>query len=233
MDAFVRCLRDGCLEEHASIGLIVDSLHTHGGGAVFRQVGASTVQAQRVSVCRQFIQLSWTQVLHSLLDAVKGGRSQSQHVHAIALDTAPSELAAAGVHSVTDCYTDPCSWNTTSTIDSQQIRWSDMMAIQQLAGADAAGWRAAGVSGSGRCCVVLAGLSTLLMRHQLMQVLASLNLVRMHLHTSQTSKCIAGALQMVLQQACQQSVSVLQLVNEPKELCSRESGQCWQAMMLA
>jgi hypothetical protein len=92
-------------------------------------------------------------------------------MHAIAIDMPPSELQAAGVQSVTDLFTDPAGWLSCSSAVSEQVQWQDLKALQQLVQADAAAWSAAaGVSSNGSCCLVVAGLSTLLLRHPLMQV---------------------------------------------------------------
>jgi hypothetical protein len=103
--------------------------------------------------------------------AVREGRSQAQRLHAVAIDMSPSELQAAGVHSVTDLFTDPAGWLSCSSAVTEQVQWQDLKALQQLAHADAAAWSAAaGVCSSSSCCLVVAGLSTLLLRHPLMQV---------------------------------------------------------------
>lgn len=92
-------------------------------------------------------------------------------MHAVAVDMPPSELQAAGVHSVSDLFTDPAGWLSCSSSLSEQVQWQDLNALQQLAQADAAAWSAAaGVGDNGSCCLVVAGLSTLLMRHPVMQV---------------------------------------------------------------
>jgi hypothetical protein len=83
----------------------------------------------------------------------------------------PTELKAAGVHSVTDLFTDPAGWLSCSSAVSEQVQWQDLKVLQQLAKADAAAWSAAGGVGSNSsCCLVVAGLSTLLTRHSVMQV---------------------------------------------------------------
>eukprot|EP00878_Enallax_costatus_P015900 GHUV01016668.1.p1 GENE.GHUV01016668.1~~GHUV01016668.1.p1 ORF type:complete len:406 (+),score=104.06 GHUV01016668.1:266-1483(+) len=155
MDACVRCLRDGRLDDLAVVALIVDDASTVGGHAMFERV------------------------LQDTFSAVNGERAQAQRVHAVAIDVARSELQAAGVHSVTDCYSDPCGWLSTSVQAGQQVQWSDLKALQQLAQADAAGWSAAAeVSSPGSCCVVIAGLSTLLMRHPTIHVIQALLALR-------------------------------------------------------
>lgn len=103
--------------------------------------------------------------------AVSEGRSQAQRMHAVAIDMPRSELAAAGVHSVTNLFADPAGWLSCSSGVSEQVQWQDLKVLQQLAQGDAAAWAAAaGVGSNGSCCLVVAGLSTLLMRHPLMQV---------------------------------------------------------------
>jgi hypothetical protein len=110
-------------------------------------------------------------VIQETAAAISEGRSHAQRMHAVAVDVPPSELQAAGVHTVTDLFTDPAGWLSCSSGGTEQVQWQDLKALQQLAQADAAAWSAAaGVSSSGSCCLVVAGLSTLLMRHPLMQV---------------------------------------------------------------
>jgi hypothetical protein len=94
-----------------------------------------------------------------------------QRVHAVAIDMPPSELKAAGVHSVSDLFTNPAGWLSCSSGLPEQVQWQDLKALQQLAEADAASWgAAAGPDSNGSCSLVVAGLSTLLMRHPLIQV---------------------------------------------------------------
>jgi hypothetical protein len=72
---------------------------------------------------------------------------------------------------VTDLFTDPAGWLSCSRAVTEQVQWQDLNALQQLAQADAAAWSAAaGVSSNSSCCLVVAGLSTLLLRHPVMQV---------------------------------------------------------------
>eukprot|EP00882_Tetradesmus_deserticola_P026860 GHRQ01029673.1.p2 GENE.GHRQ01029673.1~~GHRQ01029673.1.p2 ORF type:complete len:160 (+),score=29.24 GHRQ01029673.1:2296-2775(+) len=147
MDACVRCLRDGRVDTTASVVLIVDDANVQGGCTVF------------------------TQVVRGTAAAMNEGRSQAQRMHAVAIDMSRSELTAAGVHSVTDLFADPAGWLSCSSGVSGQVQWRDLKVLQQLAQADAAAWdAAAAVGSSGSCCLVVAGLSTLLMRHPLMQV---------------------------------------------------------------
>lgn len=112
-----------------------------------------------------------TQVLTDTAAAVAGGRSQAQRMHAVAVDSPPSELKAAGVHLVTDCFTDPCGWLSCSSATSEQVQWQDLKALQLLLQGDAAAWAtAAGISPGSCCCMAIVGLSTLLLRHPTMQV---------------------------------------------------------------
>ncbi|WIA16289.1 hypothetical protein OEZ85_012992 [Tetradesmus obliquus] len=189
MDACVRCLRDGRVDTAASVVLIVDDADVQGGSAVFDQV------------------------VKDLAAAVSEGRSQAQRVHAVAIDMPPSELQAAGVHSVSDLFTDPAGWLSCSSGVLEQVQWQDLKALQQLAQADAAAWStAAGVGNNGSCCLVVAGLSTLLMRHPVMQVIqvllalkscshVSSMLLSVHqdLHTPQVMSALQTLSSMVLQ----------------------------------
>lgn len=174
MDACVRCLRDGRLEELAGVTLIVSDASTIGGCTVFERVRRpqqqSCTRTQQQSQA-SLLTTALLQILEDTVGAVNDGRAQAQRVHAVAIDVAPSELSATGAHSVTDCYSDPCGWLSVGAQNVQQVYWNDLEALQRLAQADTAGWSAAaGISGPSSCCVAVAGLSTLLLRHHTMQV---------------------------------------------------------------
>lgn len=137
------------------------------------------------------------QLLQDTAEAISEGRSRAQLLHAVAIDKSPSELRALGANSVTDCFTDPCGWlqqsATSSSADNNQppssqtaaseaatgaistqqllrsssvsgVQWQDLQLLRQLL-------QPGGVPGlSSSCCLVLAGLSTLLLRHSEMEV---------------------------------------------------------------
>jgi hypothetical protein len=128
-------------------------------------------------------------LLQLLLDTAKAiseGRSRAQLLHAVAIDKSPSELRALGASSVTDCFTDPFGWLPSRTptgntaagaqpaaegaaaaeAGANNVQWKDLQLLRQLLQAGAIPALAAG----GSCCLVLAGLSTLLLRHSAMQV---------------------------------------------------------------
>lgn len=123
------------------------------------------------------------QLLQDTAKAISEGRSRVQLLQAVAIDKSPSELRALGASSVTDCFTDPCGWLPTSTpagdTDAGSIQWRDLQLLRQLLQPGAIPALAAG----GSCCLVLAGLSTLLLRHPAMQV-------RWQPHRSSTSAVV-------------------------------------------
>lgn len=118
--------------------------------------------------------------------AIKEGRSRAQLLHAVAVDKPPSELKALGAQGITDCFTNPCGWlqQTSSNSGSSQgtapaaaaeagqhatassssssspdsVQWRDLQMLRQLLQPDA-------FPAGSSCCLVLAGLSTLLLRH--------------------------------------------------------------------
>lgn len=120
------------------------------------------------------------QLVQDTAKAINEGRSKAQLLHAVAIEKPPSELKALGAHSITDCFTDPCGWLqpgvTSSPADSQQatasavhqqadsVQWRDLSLLRQLLQPGAV----PGLSSS--CCLVLAGLSTLLLRHSELEV---------------------------------------------------------------
>jgi hypothetical protein len=104
-------------------------------------------------------------LLTDVSTAIQEGRSQAQQLHAVAVDRPPSELRALGASSVTDLFGDPCGWRQPGG-GSSDVRWTDLQALQRLCQNGLAGVLGAGSS----CCLVLAGLSTLLQRHSSMQV---------------------------------------------------------------
>jgi hypothetical protein len=122
------------------------------------------------------------QLVQDTATAINEGRSRAQLLHAVAVDKPPSELRGLGAHSVTDCFTDPCVWLQPGTkhtpADSQQaaaaapaanhqpgsVQWHDLSLLRQLLQPGAV----PGLSSS--CCLVLAGLSTLLLRHSEIEV---------------------------------------------------------------
>jgi hypothetical protein len=111
------------------------------------------------------------QVLEQLRAAIEARRSEGRRLHAIAVDKAPSLLSAAGAHTVTDCYSDPCGWLSQQSLGQGQWQWQDLQTLQRLARADAGAWRAAaGVDEQSSCCLVVAGLDTLFHRHPSMLV---------------------------------------------------------------
>ncbi|KAF8065616.1 ELP5 [Scenedesmus sp. PABB004] len=159
MDAAVRCLRDGRAEGGAAaVVLILDDATTVGGHAVFEQVLCDTAFA------------------------IDAGRAQASRLHAVALDTPPSALAAAGAHGVTDAFSDPAGWLADSeAAGEEQVAWTDLAALRALAASDAAGWAAATGAGDARgTCVAVAGLSMLLQRHDTMPVVQALLALREH-----------------------------------------------------
>lgn len=117
--------------------------------------------------------------------AIKEGRSRAQLLHAVAVDKPPSELKALGAQAITDCFTDPCGWlqqpssnsgsssqgtagaaaaeaghqlNSSSSSSPDSMQWRDLQMLRQLLQPGA-------VPAGSSCCLVLAGLSTLLLRH--------------------------------------------------------------------
>lgn len=114
------------------------------------------------------------QLMRDTLQAIGEARSRAQLLHVTAIDMAPSELKSLGVSSVTNCFTDPCSWvepcSSHSPEESQQGHcsssgaelWHDLQMVQQLLQSGLASLL--GQTG-GSCCLVIAGLSTLLLRH--------------------------------------------------------------------
>lgn len=110
-------------------------------------------------------------MLRELLSAVQAGRSRVTRVHALTVDRPPAELMAAGlpVHSIIDAFTDPTGWLDASSSCVDQISWRDLEALQCLAQDDALTTRAtpatATTCNSAGACIVIAGLSTLLQRH--------------------------------------------------------------------
>lgn len=119
--------------------------------------------------------------------AISEGRSKAQLLHAAAIDKPPSDPKALGAQSVTDCFTNPCGWlqpsataaaNTPAVTQAAaaaagailadcvdtSVQWQDMQLLRQLLQPGAV----PGLTGS--CCLVLAGLSTLLLRHPDVQV---------------------------------------------------------------
>jgi hypothetical protein len=132
------------------------------------------------------------QLVQDTAKAINEGRSKAQLLHAVAVDKPPSELRALGAHSVTDCFTDPCGWlqpgATHNPADSQQaaaaasavdhqsgsVQWRDLSLLRQLLQPGAV----PGLSSS--CCLVLAGLSTLLLRHAEVEVSMLLMRVAQH-----------------------------------------------------
>jgi len=114
------------------------------------------------------------QLMRDTIQAIGEARSRAQLLHVVAIDMAPSKLRSLGVSSVTNCFTDPCSWvqscSSHSLVGSHQGHgsssgaelWHDLQMMQQL-------WQSGlasmlGQTG-GSCCLVIAGLSTLLLRH--------------------------------------------------------------------
>jgi hypothetical protein len=137
--------------------------------------------------------------------AISEGRSKAQLLHAVAMDKPASELKALGANSVTDCFTNPCGWlqptaaaaaSRTSVepaaagvaqahcIDNS-VQWQDLQLLRELLQPGAV----PGLTGS--FCLVLAGLSTLLLRHSDVQVRAgghlTLSSKPTHMYCSQTS----------------------------------------------
>jgi hypothetical protein len=121
--------------------------------------------------------------------AIKEGRSRAQLLHAVAVDKPPSELKALGAQAITDCFTDPCGWlqqprsnscgsssqqlnsSSSSSSSPDSVQWRDLQALRQLLQPGA-------VPAGSSCCLVLAGLSTLLLRHAEVEV----SIAAVHLH---------------------------------------------------
>ena len=108
------------------------------------------------------------QVVQDTAKAISEGRSRAQLLHAVAIDKPPSELRVLGASSITDCFTDPCGWlpgATGSELSDGSVQWQDLQLLRQLLQTGSV----PGMAGSS-CCLVLAGLSTLLLRHPATQV---------------------------------------------------------------
>lgn len=148
--------------------------YTPGGTGLYREYACSSSNdAVLLPLCVQ------QQVVRDTAQAIAEGRSRAQLLHAVAIDKAPSELRALGVSSITDCFTDPCGWfcvavqptqlqqqslatqASSSSSSNGGVQWHDLQLLRQLLQSQAL---------RGGCCLLLAGLSTLLMRHGDMEV---------------------------------------------------------------
>lgn len=119
------------------------------------------------------------QLVTDTAQAISEGRGKAQLLHTVAVDRSPSDLRALGVTSITDCFTDPCGWvlqpqpgsssaaggASEPDAPSCSVEWQDLKHIQQTLQSGLLS-----TAGQCSCCLVLAGLSTLLLRHAEMQV---------------------------------------------------------------